>query len=170
RVGGMGCVGRTVGVDHHLTVAMICNNYNCIVLFFGSFYHVFQAFVHGFTSYYRSLKNPGVAYHIGIGKIKTDKIGAMILDLRDDFISYFISTHFRFKVISGNFWRITHDPFLSFERLFPSTRKEKGDVGIFLGFGYSDLFFTYILQNFSKGSFDIVFSENRIDIGKSFII
>ncbi len=135
----MGRVWGTIGIDHTICIAVICQQKKLISFFQAGFHQLGKAVVHRFSCDHASAENPGMAHHIGVGKIETDKAGTLSFPMPEQGRGNFRSRHLRLQVIGGDFRGGNEDSFLFIKGIFPATRKEKSHVGIFFGFGNPQL-------------------------------
>ena len=103
-----------------------------------------------------------MAYHVTICIIHNDKIVFILVDGSHQFIFYFIGTHLRFQVVSGNFRRRNQDTVLVIVRSFATAVKEECYVSIFLCFGNVKLFHSFSSQVFSKCVSNIFLVEENV--------
>ena len=98
-----------IGIAHAVGIAMVCGHQTGITIFQGSFDHFTGTLIYSFTCFDRCLPNPGMAHHIGIGKVQADKIDVTFFQLGDDLVPDLKGAHFRLQVVSGNFRRRAED-------------------------------------------------------------
>ena len=91
-----------------------------------------------------------MAYHIRIGIVTYNDVVAPALDSLNEVIGHLYRAHLRFKVICGDMGRRHQDAILPLKGLFPTSIKEEGDMGIFLGLGNAQLMHTKLRDEIAK--------------------
>src|SRR5690606_16798620 len=93
QIGGMSRIGRTIGVDHTVAIAVISNYDGSIAVFQSRSDNRLCTSVHSLASLYCCLKHTCMTHHICISKVKADKIHLLFMKLDIDLLRYFIGTH-----------------------------------------------------------------------------
>ncbi|MNE01326.1 hypothetical protein D3C80_937620 [compost metagenome] len=146
----MSCIWRTIFVHQVIGITMICRQEDGIAVFKG-FRHDFRhTLIYRLCCLNSGFPDTGMTNHIGIGKVKANKISTLYLYFRNNGVFQLISAHFRFQVIGRHiFKRSLHDARLSVKRYLTPPGEEEGYMRIFFGLSYSNLLFTSILQYFT---------------------
>ena len=56
------------------------------------------------------------------------------------------------------------------ESLLAATREKEGNVRVFLGFGYADLFFAGFAYHLAQGVVQVIFIENGLNAHESIVV
>jgi len=81
---------------------MIGNDHHIVAISPGCFHHFTHTLIHGIYRFFDGCINTGMSHHITIGKVETDKIGAILLNIFNHRIFHLKGTHLRLQVIGGN--------------------------------------------------------------------
>ena len=131
----VGCVGSSVGVDGIVGIAVVGDDNHFVVGCFSGFDSVFYAVVDGFYCFFDSFVDAGVTYHVAICVVNDDEIVFFALDGLNEFVFYFICTHFGLEVVGGYFGGSNKDAFFTLVGSFATAIEEECYVGIFRCFG-----------------------------------
>ena len=137
-------------VDQLLCISVVSADEHLSVYFFQSLYSLSYTLINCFYSLDRSFLNTCMSYHVRVCKVDHDHIIVLRLDRSNKLVTYFVSAHLRFQVISSNLRGFHKDSVLSLIRLFYSTIEEECYVSIFLCLCNTSLFQSVICKELSK--------------------
>ena len=100
-----------------------------------------------------------MTHHVTICIVHNDEVIFLGSDSFNQFILHFVSTHFRFQVISSYFRRRNQDTVFLIIRSFTSTIEEEGYVCVFFSFCNMQLSLSVICQIFSQSILNVFLVE-----------
>ena len=170
QVGGVGRVGRAVGVAHVLGVAVVGDDDAGVAGGQGRFDHGAGTGVGGFHGFHHGLEHAGVAHHVGVGEVQHHKVGRLRLQLRHQRVAQVGGAHLGLQVVGGHFGRRAQDAPLARELILPAAREKERDVRVLLGFGNANLGFAVRGQHLAQGVVQVVLLEHRRHAHKRVVV
>ena len=146
----MSCIWSSIFIQCMVCITVVSNDDNFIIISFGSFYSIFHAVVNSFYCFFDSFINTSMSYHITVSIVYYDEIVLLSIDSFNQFIFHFVSTHFRFQVVSSNFRARNQDTIFVIVRSFTSTVEEECYVSIFFCFSNVELSLSIGSQIFAQ--------------------
>ena len=158
----VGRIRRTVLVQGMVGITVVGNDDYLVIVGFGSFHRIFHTFVDSFYGFLNGFVNTGVTHHIAVRIIHYDEIELLGIDGLNQFIFYFVSTHFRFQVIRSHLRRRNKDTFFRIIRSFATAVEEECHVGVLLRFGNMELGLAVGCQVFAQGILYVFLIEENV--------
>lgn len=111
-----------------------------------------------------------MAYHIAVGKVQDDNVVGSALNTGKHLVGDQIGAHFRLQVIGGHLGRGDQGPVLLLAGSLHPTVKEKGHMGILLGFCNTQLGLALLGKIFAQGVVQGLGTEGHQHVGHGSVI
>ena len=138
-VGGVGGVGRAVGLEHLFAVPVVGGDEGLSAFFQEGIEDTTGAGIDGFDGPDRGGEDPGMTDHIGVGEVEDDEVIEAFLDPIDHLVGERDGAHLGLEVVGGDLGRRSHDTLLAGVGCLLAAVEEVGDVGVFLRLGHPGL-------------------------------
>lgn len=122
-------------IQHLLRIAMVRRDKQDIPLLLAAFVNLADGFVGGLAALDGGVVDAGVADHVGRGEVVHQEFEFALLDAFAELVRDACGAHFWVEVVGGDFGGGHHVADFVGELLLDAAVEEKGDVGVFFGFG-----------------------------------
>ena len=158
-VRGMCRVGRAVGIDGMVGIAVVGGDDGFVAHRLGRFHNLVQTLVDGLHGGLDGGIDACVTHHVGVGEVHHDPVVLVGLQGLDKFVLHLEGRHLGLQVVGSHLGRGNQDALFARERLLTPAVDEGCDVGIFLGLGDVQLLQSHAGDVFAEGILQVVLGE-----------
>src|SRR5271168_712770 len=170
-IGGVIGVRAAVGgIDHGFGVAVVGGDDPGAAAGFERLINLGEAGVDGFNGFDSGFEFSGMADHVGVGVVHDDGVELAFFDGFHDRIGDALRGHFGLEVVGGYFWRGDENAFFAAEGFFDAAVEEIGYVGVFFGFGATEVFVLHVRENLGEDLFKFFGGEHVLEPGPVFVV
>lgn len=139
RIERMGRIGRAVGIDRIVGVAVIGDLHDLVPVAKGRLDDFGHARIDSLHRFLDRLINSRMPHHIAVGEIQADEIVFLPVECPDQLVGHLVSAHLGLKVVSRHLRRSDQNAVLALELLLAASVQEEGHMSVFLRFGDTEL-------------------------------
>src|SRR3954452_14399630 len=121
-----------------------------VTLLLARLINLSNLFICGRYSFYGSLVDTCMPYHIGRGKVVHQEFELLLASPLAELVCNACGTHWRVQIVSSNFWTGDQLSLFASELLLHTAVEEKGDVCVFLGLSNVTLFDVLLAEPFRQ--------------------
>ena len=153
-----------------LTVSVVSTDKHLTVNFFQSVNSASYALVNNFYCFNCCCFHTGMSNHIRVSEVDDNHIIFVGFDRIYQFVTHFVCTHLRFKIVGCYLRGFNQDSVFALVRLFHTTVEEEGNVCIFFCLSDTSLCHVMSCQVLAECVFDLLFYECYQFVSDSFIV
>ena len=166
----MSCVRSLVLVDSVVSVAVVGDDDNLVVVSLSCLYYVLNAVVDSVNCLCDSVVDTGVANHVAVSEVYNDEVVLLSVDSTNQLILHLVCAHLRLQVVCSNLRRRNKDAVLALVRSLAATVEEECYVSVLLSLSSMQLTLALSREILAESVCYVLLREEDVNAGERCVV